>query len=168
VLLNSENRTEIDGCYNNKSHKKNPMNSLSTKDDGRRTSPRKSAGQMPHYLARESNEEKVGKGVKKLGRGVNKRAVEEESELSSSSVSVRSIQPRKKLRRITVEEKGVKGAKKLGVGLNKRMAAMKQSESSSYDDLQRGRRHRSMRVMTSPPQVMILILHTIQGRESTR
>jgi len=61
VLLNSENRTEIDGCYNIMSHKKNPMNSLSPKDDGRRTSPRKSAGQMPHYLARESNEEKVGK-----------------------------------------------------------------------------------------------------------
>ena len=57
------------------------MNSLSPKDEGRRTSPRKSAGRMPHYLARESNEEKVGKGVKKSGRGVNKRAVEEESEL---------------------------------------------------------------------------------------
>ena len=108
------------------SHKKNPMNSLSPKDEGRRTSPRKSAGRMPHYLARESNEEKVGKGVKKSGRGVNKRAVEEESELSSSSDSVRSIQPRKKS---SVKEKGVKGVKKLGVGLNKRMAAMKQSES---------------------------------------
>ena len=107
------------------------MNSLSPKDEGRRTSPRKSAGRMPHYLARESNKEKVGKGVKKSGRGVNKRAVEEESELSSSSDSVRSIQPRKKS---SVEEEGVKGAKKLGVGLNKRMAAMKQSESSSYDD----------------------------------
>ena len=114
--------------------KKNPMNSLSPKDDGRRTSPRKSAGRMPHYLARESNEEKVGKGVKKSGGGVSKRAVAEESELSSSSDSVRSIQPRKKSRGITVEEKGVKGAKKLGVGLKKRMAAMKQSESSSYDD----------------------------------
>ena len=96
------------------------MNSLSPKDDGRRTSPRKSAGRMPHYLARESNEEKVGKGVKKSGGGVNKRAVAEESELSSSSDSVRSIQPRKKSRGITVKEKGVKGAKKLGVGLNKR------------------------------------------------
>ena len=134
MLLNSENRTEIDGRYNNMSHKKNPMNSLSPKDDGRRTSPRKSAGRMPHYLARESNEEKVGKGVKKSGGGVSKRAVAEESELSSSSDSVRSIQPRKKSRGITVEEKGVKGSKKLGVGLNKRMAAMKQSESSSYDD----------------------------------
>ena len=131
VLLNSENRTEIDGRYNNMSHKKNPMNSLSPKDDGRRTSPRKSAGRMPHYLARESNEEKVGKGVKKSGGGVSKRAVAEESELSSSSDSVRSIQPRKKS---SVEENGVKGAKKLGVGLNKQMAAMKQSESSSYYD----------------------------------
>jgi len=69
--------------------------------------------------------------VKKSGRGVNKRAVEEESELSSSSDSVQSIQPRKKS---SVKEKGVKGAKKLGVGLKKRMAVMKQSESSLYDD----------------------------------
>ena len=30
--------------------KKIPMNSLSPKDEGRRTSPRKSAGRMPHYF----------------------------------------------------------------------------------------------------------------------
>ncbi len=48
------------------------MNSESPNNDARRTSPRKSAGRMPHYLARESNEEKGGKGVKKSGGGVNK------------------------------------------------------------------------------------------------
>ncbi len=77
------------------------MSSLSPNNDARRTSPRKSAGRMPHYLDRESNKEKGGKGVKKLGGGVNKQAVVEESELSSSSDSV-SIQPRKKSRGTTV------------------------------------------------------------------
>ena len=94
------------------------MNSLHPNDDARRASPRKSASRMPHYLARESDKEKGGKGVKKSGGGVSKRAVAEESDLSSSSDSVRSIEPGKKSRGITVEEKGVKGAKKLGVGLN--------------------------------------------------
>ena len=84
------------------------MNSLSPNNDARRTSPRKSAGRRPHYLAREANEEKGGKGVKKSGSGVNKWAVAEESELSSSSDSVGSIQPRKKSRRTTAEEKGGK------------------------------------------------------------
>ena len=92
----------MDDSYNNMSHKKNPLKSGSPNDDARRTSPRKSAGRMPHYLARESNEEKGGKGVKKSGGGVNKRAVAEESELSSSSGSVSSIQPRKKSRGTTV------------------------------------------------------------------
>jgi len=41
--------------------KKKTMNSLHPNEDARRTSPRKSAGRMPHYLARESNEEKGGK-----------------------------------------------------------------------------------------------------------
>jgi hypothetical protein len=82
----------MDVSYNNMLHKKIiPMSSLSPNDDARRTSPRKSAGRMPHYLARESNEEKGGKGVKKSGGGVNKRAVAEESELSSPSDSVGSI-----------------------------------------------------------------------------
>ena len=51
------------------------MSSLSPNDDARRTSPRKSAGQIPHYLARESNKRKGEKGVKKSGGGVQKRAV---------------------------------------------------------------------------------------------
>ena len=90
------------------------MNSLNPKDDERRTSPRKSAGRMPHYLARESNKEKGGIGVKKLGGGANKWAVTEESGLSSSSDSVESIQPRKKSWGTTVEEKGGKGVKNSG------------------------------------------------------
>ena len=113
--------------------KKNPMKSGSPNDDARSSSPRKSAGRMPHYLARESNEEKVGKGVKKSGGGVSKRAVAEESELSSSSDSVRSIQPRKKSRGTTVKEKGGKGVKKSGGGVNKRAVA-EESELSSLSD----------------------------------
>jgi len=92
----------MDVSYNNMLHKKNPMSSLSPNNDARRTSPRKSAGQMPHYLARESNKEKGGKGVKKSRCGVNKRAVAEESESSSLSDSVGSIQPRKKSKGNTV------------------------------------------------------------------
>ena len=55
------------------------MSSLSPNDNARRTSPRKSAGQMPHYLARESNERKGGEGVKKSGGGVQKRAAKKVS-----------------------------------------------------------------------------------------
>ena len=52
------------------------MSSLSPNDAAKRTSPR---GQMPHYLARESNESKEGKGVKKSGGGVQKRAAKKVS-----------------------------------------------------------------------------------------
>ena len=51
-------------------HKKKNMSSLSPNEDARRMSPRKSAGQMPHYPARESNKQKEGKGGKKSGGGV--------------------------------------------------------------------------------------------------
>ena len=80
------------------------MSSLSPNNDARRTSPRKSDGRMPHYLARESNELKGGEGVKTSGGGVNKRAAAEEIEsLSSSnddsdSYSIANVQPRKKSR----------------------------------------------------------------------
>ena len=86
--------------------KKHSMSSLSPNNNARRTSPRISAGQMPHYLARESNEQKGVKQAKKLGVGLNKWAAAEESEsLSSSdddSDSIASVQPRKKLRGTTV------------------------------------------------------------------
>ena len=52
------------------------MSSLSPKDNARRTSPRKSAGQMPHYLARETIEQKGG-GEKKSVGGVKKWATKE-------------------------------------------------------------------------------------------
>ena len=42
--------------------KKKSMSSLSPNKDARRTSPRKSAGRMPHYLARETNKQKGGRG----------------------------------------------------------------------------------------------------------
>jgi hypothetical protein len=50
--------------------KEKHMSSLSPNEDARRTSPRKLAGQMPHYLARESNKQKGGKGGNKSGDGV--------------------------------------------------------------------------------------------------
>ncbi len=78
------------------------MSSLSPNDDARRTSPRKSARRMPHYLARESSKQKGVKGAKKSGVGLNKRTAAEESESSSSSNddsdSIASVQPRKKSR----------------------------------------------------------------------
>ena len=59
--------------------RKKYMSSLSPNEDARRTSLRKSAGQMPHYLARESNKQKGGKGGKKSGGGVMKRAAKKVS-----------------------------------------------------------------------------------------
>ena len=69
--------------------RKNDMSSLSPNEDARRTSPRKSAGKMPHYLARESNKQKGGKGggVKKQGK---------ESNSLSNEDSDTSVKPRKK------------------------------------------------------------------------
>ena len=61
------------------------MSSLSPNNDARRMSPRKSAGQMPHYLARGSNKQKGVKRAKKLGVGLNKWAAAEESESLASS-----------------------------------------------------------------------------------
>ena len=85
--------------------KKHYMSSLSPNDDARRTSSRKSAVRMPHYMARESNEKKGVKGTKKSGVGLNKRAAAEEGQSSSSSNddsdSIASVQPRKKSRGTT-------------------------------------------------------------------
>jgi hypothetical protein len=85
--------------------KKHSMSSLSPNNDARRTSPRKSAGRIPHYLAEESNDQKGVKGAKKSGGGLNKWAAAKESELSSvsddDSDSVASVQPRKKSRGTT-------------------------------------------------------------------
>ena len=53
-------------CIKRRKH----MSSLSPNKDARRTTPRKSAGQMPHYLARESDKQKGGEGGKKSGGGV--------------------------------------------------------------------------------------------------
>ncbi len=48
--------------------RKNNMSSLSPNEDARRKSLRKSAGQMPHYLARESNKQKGGGRREEVGR----------------------------------------------------------------------------------------------------
>jgi len=79
------------------------MSSLSPNEDGRRRSPRKSASQMPHYLAREYNEHKEGKGGKKSGGGVKKWA--KESEALSDDDSNTSIKPTKKSRGLQVVKK---------------------------------------------------------------
>ena len=54
---------------------------------------------MPHYLARKSNEQKGGKGVKNLGGGVKKWAAKEtDSSSDNDSDSNASVKPRNKSR----------------------------------------------------------------------
>ncbi len=62
----------INVSYNTSHKNKKNKSSSSPNQDPRRTSSRKSAGQMPHYLARESNEQKGVKQAKKLGVDLNK------------------------------------------------------------------------------------------------
>ena len=69
-------------------------------EDGPRKRPRKTAGNKPHYLAREYNKHKGGKGGKKLGGFVKKRAKECNS--SSEDDSDRSVRP-------TVKSRGAAG-----------------------------------------------------------
>ncbi len=52
------------------------MSSLHPSKDARRKSPRKTAGEMPQYLAREYKENKRGQGGKKSGGDGKKRARE--------------------------------------------------------------------------------------------
>jgi hypothetical protein len=114
--------------------KKHYMSSLSPNNNARRTSPRKSAGQMPHYLARESNEQKGVKQAKKLGVGLNKRAAAEESESLSSSDddnnSIASVQPRKKLRGTTVGRMSG-GTRSVGVSRGAKVAKGKKLSTSA-------------------------------------
>jgi hypothetical protein len=49
--------------YNTMHKKTNDMSSRSAMEDGPRKSPRKTAGNKPHYLAGEYNKHKGGKGV---------------------------------------------------------------------------------------------------------
>ena len=70
---------------------------------------------MPHYLARESNGQMGGKGVKNLGGGVKKRAATESDSLSDDdSDSDSSVKPRKKLRGAT-GGRNSGGTKSIGV-----------------------------------------------------
>jgi hypothetical protein len=80
--------------------------------DDRRVSPRKSAGQMPHYSARESMEQKGGGGEKESRGGVKKRAAKEsDSSSDDDSHSIMSgAKPRKKTRVATGGQKS--GGKK--------------------------------------------------------
>ena len=112
------------------------MSSLSPNDDARRTSPRKSAGQMPsHYLARETNERKGVKGAKKLGVGLKKRtAAAKQSESSSSNDddgdSDKSVQPRKKSRGTTVGQMSG-GTRSLRVSRGAKVAKGKKSSTGA-------------------------------------
>ena len=63
---------------------------------GPRKSPRKTAGNKPHYLAKEYNKDKGGKGGKKMGGGRKKRAKECNS--SSEDDSDGSVRQTKKSR----------------------------------------------------------------------
>jgi hypothetical protein len=110
------------------------MSSITPNDDARRTSPRKSAGRMPHYLARESNEEKGGKGLNKSGGGVKKRAAKESESSSSSSDddsdSVASVQPRKKSRGTTGGRMSI-GTRSVGVSRGAKVATGKKSTTGA-------------------------------------
>jgi hypothetical protein len=112
------------------------MSSNSPNDDARRTSPRKSAGQMqPQYLARETNEQKGGKGAKKLGVGLKKRtAAMKQSESPSSydddSDSLPSVQPRKKSRGTTVGRMSG-GTRSHGVSRGAKVAKGKKSSTGA-------------------------------------
>jgi hypothetical protein len=92
------------------------MSSLSPTKDARKTSPRKSAGQMPHYLARESIKQKGGVGEKKSGGGMKKRAAKESDSSSDddSDSDTSSAKPRKKTRVATGGRKSG-GTKSIGV-----------------------------------------------------
>jgi len=105
------------------------MSSLSPNEDGRRRSPRKSASQMPHYLAREYNEHKEGKGGKKWGGGVKKWA--KESEALSDDDSNTSIKPTKKSR-------GLQVVKKVGGQVNRSIEGVKRGESDEAKNGDKG------------------------------
>ena len=85
------------------------MSSLSPNDNARRTSPRKSARQMPHYLVRETIEQNGGEGEKKSGGGVKKRATKESDSSSDddSDSDTSGAKPRKKTRVATGGQKMV-------------------------------------------------------------
>ncbi len=73
------------------------MSTLSPNDNARRKSPRKSARQMPHYLARETIEQKGGGGEKKSGGGLKKRVAKESDSLldDDSDSDASGAKPRK-------------------------------------------------------------------------
>ena len=103
------------------------MSSLSPNEDARRTSPRKTAGRMSHYLARESNKQKGREEVKKSGGGMKKRAAKEsDSSSDDDSDSDTSATPRKKLRVATGgRESG--WTKSIGVSRQSKVAKVRES-----------------------------------------
>ena len=113
MLVTSTQYTKKLTISNNTVHKRtNNMSSRSAMEDGPRKSPRKRVGNKPNYLAGEYNEHKGGKGGKKLGDFVKKRAKECNS--SSEDDSDRSVRPTKKSREAAGGQKSG-GGKSIGV-----------------------------------------------------
>ena len=84
---------------------------------------------MPHYLARETNEQKGGEGVKKSGGGVKKWAAKEsDSSSNNDSDSDTSAKPRKKSRVATGSQK-VGWTKSIGVSKRPKVAKVRKSET---------------------------------------
>ena len=98
------------------------MSSLSPNDNARRKSPRKSAGQMPHYLARETIKQKGGGGKKKSGGGVKKRA-EKESDLSSDDDSDSDASGAKQRKKTRVATGGRKSDVTKSIGVSRILKA---------------------------------------------
>jgi hypothetical protein len=91
----------------------------------------------PHYLARETNERKGGKGAKKLGVGLKKRTgamkqSESPSSYDDDSDSVTSVQPRKKSRGTTVGQMSG-GTRSHGVSRGAKVTKEKKSCTGASD-----------------------------------
>ena len=111
------------------------MSTLSPNDNARRKSPRKSAGQMPHYLARETIKQKGGGGEKKSGGGVKKR-VEKESDSSlddDSDSDASGAKPRKKTRVATGGQKS-DVTKSIGVSLKSKAKNVRKSGAGRFSE----------------------------------
>ncbi len=80
------------------------MSSLSPNEDARMKSPRKSVGQMLHYLARDYIKHKRGKGGKKLGGGGTKPARERDGKVGTkkSLSPFHQVSPRRTIIEIPV------------------------------------------------------------------
>ena len=115
------------------------MSLLSPNDDGKRSSPRQTAGKKLAYYGREENKHRGRGQGKKLEIGVNKRSKKSNFGYSSGEDSNSDGKLRKKPRGTTgVGKTGVRGksiqGKKSGVGVNNCTKESSDSDSSSDED----------------------------------